>query len=177
MLPFSDFPIPSLPCDLVFTFRRRYTFAVSTFPPALLCAPADINHRHNTCACILHIAFGLRGRPYIFPWSILCANTEYRVVSPAPNRSFLYPFRCPLPLLLHPIVFVRECTCENVARLRARSTNLRIGEGGRTSPCPSVVAVDEAYLESRVDSGVLSKRDYFLEFSKACYGYIFAIRE
>ena len=111
LFPISDFPIPSLPCDIVLTFLRRYEFAVSTFPLAHLCASANINHRHSTCACV-HIGFGLRAQPYVFPWRIQCANAEYRVVSPAPNQSLWYPFRRPLPRLLHAIVFVRECTCE-----------------------------------------------------------------
>ena len=84
LLPFPDFPIPSLSCDRVFMFLRHYTFAVSTFPPALPCAPAGINHRHNNCACVLHIAFGLRARPYIFPSRVLWANAEYRITSPSP---------------------------------------------------------------------------------------------
>ena len=33
LFPISDYPIPSLPCDIVFTFLRRYEFAVSAFPP------------------------------------------------------------------------------------------------------------------------------------------------
>ena len=102
LLPFSD---------SVATMRTSFHIPM---------ASGEINRRHSTCVWV-HITFGLRARLYTFLWRNLCANTEYRVVSPAPNQSLWYPFRCPLPRLLHATVLVRECTCENVARSWARS--------------------------------------------------------
>ena len=53
LLPVPDFRFS----DSVATMRHSFhiptalRFAVSTFPLARLCAPADTNHRHSTCAC------------------------------------------------------------------------------------------------------------------------------
>lgn len=61
LLPFPVFPIFRFRRyhAIELMFLRRYAFAVTTFSPALPCAPAGINRRHNTCACVLQIAFGL----------------------------------------------------------------------------------------------------------------------
>lgn len=54
---------------------------------------------------------------------------------------------------------MREC-----GRITSKTSDLKSGEGGRLSPCPSEVSVNESDPEGVDSGGVLFKRDYLEEF-------------
>ena len=115
------------------------------FPTALLCGLAGV-----APARVFHCVYKPRARDHFLSIAVSMCNAEHLFVSPT---SLLLPLvSLPMSSTTTPL-YCRACSRVDVrkyGRITSKIRDLRIGEGRRSSPRPSGLAIDEAQTE-RVD--------------------------